>query len=359
MRPSKRKRFLGILLKQPERIEEVFVSILAVPLSLVIAFIFLWAMDFDPVLSLKSLLQGMGGNRLNLMRTLEKTTPLLLTGLCVAFAFQAGLFNIGGEGQLYLAAMATAIVGYTIAPPKLIHIPLALVTAALVGGLWSAIPGALKAKLGAHEVIITIMMNYIAILFTTYLASGPLKEPGKYQWVDKTRDILPSAELFRFSPKSLASAGIFVALICAIIMHLILTRTKLGYEIRATGLNPAAAEYGGISVSKNIILAMFISGMFSGVAGGSEVLGTHRHFIVGFSRGLGFDGIAVAVLGRNTAIGTILAAFLFGALKSGGMEMQMRAGVPIEMIFVVQAIIILFVAAPQIIRIILMLKKEE
>ncbi len=203
------------------------------------------------------------------------------------------------------------------------------------------------------------MMNYIAILFTTYLASGPLKEPGEYQWVDKTRDILPSAELFRFSPLSLASAGIFIALICAIIMHFILTRTKVGYEIRATGLNPSAAEYGGISVSKNIILAMFISGMFSGIAGGSEVLGTHRHFIVGFSRGLGFDGIAVAVLGRNTAIGTILAAFLFGALKSGGMEMQMRAGVPIEMIFVVQAIIILFVAAPQIIRIILMLKKEE
>lgn len=359
MGKSKGKKLRQILLQRPESFEEVLISILAVPLSLGIAFIFLWAMRYDPVLSLKYLLQGMAGNRLNLMRTLEKTTPLLLTGLCVAFAFQAGLFNIGGEGQLYFGAMAAAIVGYAIAPPKLIHVPLALLAAGLVGGLWSSIPGALKAKLGAHEVIVTICMNYIAILFTTYLASGPLKKPGAWQWVDKTRDIHPSAELFRFSPKSLLSGAIFVALICAIIMHLLLKKTKLGYEIRATGLNPKAAEYGGISVPKNIVLAMAISGIFAGVAGGGEVLGTHRHFITGFSRGLGFDGIAVAVLGRNTAVGTVLAALLFGALKSGGMEMQMQAGVPIEMIFVVQAIIILFVAAPQIIRIIFLLKKEE
>ncbi|MFQ5821382.1 MAG: ABC transporter permease [Candidatus Heimdallarchaeota archaeon] len=359
MAKSKGEKLRRFLLQRPESYREVLTSILAVPLSLGVAVVFLWAMNHDPLPALKYLLQGMAGSRLNLMRTLEKTTPLLLTGLCVAFAFRAGLFNIGGEGQLYLGAMAAAIVGYSIAPPAFIHVPLALFAAGLVGGIWSAIPGVLKARLGAHEVIITIMMNYIAILFTSYLASGPLKEPGEFQWVDKTRNVLPSAVLFRFSPKSLLSGAIIVALICAIIMHFILTRTKLGYEIRATGLNPKAAEYGGISVSKNIILAMFISGIFAGIGGGGEVLGTHGYFITGFSRGLGFDGIAVAVLGRNTAVGTILAALLFGALKSGGVEMQMRAGVPIEMIFVVQAIIIMFVAAPQIIRIIFMLKKEE
>jgi len=359
MGESKGNRLRQILLQKPESLGEILISILAVPLSLVIGFIFLWILGYEPIEAIGHLLYGMFGSRITLMRTLVKTTPLILTGLCVAFAFRAGLFNIGGEGQLYMGAMAAAIVGYVIAPPKLIHIPLALLAAALLGGIWAAIPGALKAKLGAHEVIITIMMNYTAILFTSYLASGPLKEPGQWQWVSKTADISPSAILFRFSPKSLLSGAIFVALICAIIMHLILTRTKLGYEIRATGLNPKAAEYAGISVSKNIILAMLISGMFAGIGGGGEVLGTHHYFITGFSVGLGFDGIAVAVLGRNTAFGTVLAALLFGALKSGAIEMQLHTGVPNEIIFVIQSIIILFVAAPQVIRVIFLIKKED
>lgn len=359
MGENKGLKIRQFFLQKPKGLEQILISILAVPLSLVIGFILLWIMGYDPVMSIGYLLQGIAGSPEKLMRTIEKTTPLILTGLCVAFAFRVGLFNIGGEGQLYMGAITAAIVGYAIAPPTLIHIPLAILSAGLIGGLWSAIPGALKAKLGAHEVIVTIMMNYIAILFTTYLAAGPLKAPGEFQMVNKTRNILPSAELFRFSIKSRLSAAIFVALICAILMHLILTRTKQGYEIRATGLNPKAAEYAGISVPRNIILAMFISGIFAGIAGAGEVLGGQRNFIPGISRGLGFDGIAVAVLGRNTAIGTVLSALLFGALKSGAIEMQMKAGVPVETIFIIQAIIIFFVAAPQIIRLIFHLKKEE
>jgi simple sugar transport system permease protein len=246
--------------------------------------------------------------------------------------------------------MAAAIVGVSVSNlPLVIHLPLALAVGAAVGAGWAFIPGMLKARVGAHEVITTIMMNYIGILLCSYLANYPFKAEG---WVAQTDIVETSAQLPRLVSSTQLSASLFVALVCVVIAYYILYKTSLGYEIRAVGLNPSAAEFGGISIQKSIVIAMLFSGMFAGIGGAGEVLGLHKRFIFGFSPGYGFDGIAVAVLGRNHPVGVVLGALLFGALRNGGMVMKQVTNVPTDLVVVIQGIVILFVAAPEIFRIV-------
>ena len=338
-----------IELLEKEGIMDVFISIIAVIAALLVGAVIVYISGFSPYEAYKALYEGAFGSTYDFAQTVTRTTPLIFTGLTVAFAFRCGLFNIGGEGQLYVGAMASAIVGISFhGLPFYIHLPLAIGAGALAGGAWALVPSVLKARVGAHEVITTIMMNYIGIRLCDYLANYRFKAEG---WIAQTDVVEPSAQLPRLVESTQLSASIFLALICVVITYYILYKTTWGYEIRAVGLNPSAAEYGGISVEKSIILAMVISGMLAGLGGTGEVLGLHKRFIFGFSPGYGFDGIAVAVLGRNHPVGVVLGALLFGALRNGGMVMKQMTNVPTDLVVVIQGIVILFVAAPEMFRI--------
>ena len=279
-------------------------------------------------------------------RVLFFATPLILTGLSVAFVFKSGLFNIGAEGQLYMGSMAAAILGYIIPLPYGVHPLVCLATGALAGALWGFLPGLLKAYRGAHEVVTTMMLSYTAILFTQWLAAGPLKEPGEYQWNAQTTRILETAELPAIWGNYL-HAGFLVAIVCVFVVAFILNRTVMGYEMRAVGLNETAAETAGINPKKNMALSLAIGGGLAGLAGASEVQGNLHRFYNSWSPGLGFDGITVAVLGNNNPFGCFLAAIFFGFLRAGGNAMHQQAHVPIEMVSVMQGLVVLFVAAPR------------
>ncbi len=282
-------------------------------------------------------------------RVLFESTPLIFAGLSVAFVFKAGLFNIGAEGQLYMGSMAAAILGYIIPLPYGIHPLVCLATGALAGALWGFLPGLLKAYRGAHEVVTTMMLSYTAILFTQWLAAGPLKEPGEFQWNAQTTLILETAQLPILWGYYL-HAGFLLAIVCVIGVAFVLNRTVLGFEMRAVGFNEAAAETAGIDSKKNVALALGIGGGLAGLAGASEILGTHHRFYNSWSPGLGFEGITVAVLGNNNPFGCLLAAIFFGFLKAGGNAMHQQAHVPIEMVGVMQGLVVLFVAAPRFIQ---------
>ena len=290
----------------------------------------------------------------DLQQTLIVTTPLILTALAVAFAFRCGMFNIGGQGQYWVGLIAALYVGASFEGlPAPVHVPLAILAAILAGAVWGGIAGVLKATVGAHEVISTIMLNWIAIWVGQWLVElgGPLQ--GDEPSVPRSHDILESAHLpeiwGRLQP---LHAGIFIALAALVVYSVVLNRTTLGYEVRAVGFNPEAARYGGISVGKNYFLALAISGAFAGLAGATDILGWKFHVAINdFPVGtLGFIGIAVALLGRNKAIGILSAALLFGALQVGTSARQLDPEVfPPELAgnlaTMIQALIIAFVGA--------------
>ncbi|MGE0129868.1 MAG: ABC transporter permease [Blastocatellales bacterium] len=287
--------------------------------------------------------------------TLFQATPLIFTGLAVALAFKCGLLNIGAEGQLYVGAFAAAWVGITFAKfPGAVLIPMAMIAAMLAGAVWGAVPGLLKARFGSHEVINTIMMNFIAVGLVSYLTQQFYKAQGDP--IMQTVPIADQSHIARFStlltplgvnfPQRIPlNISFLLALLAAFVVWVFLWRTKWGYEIRAVGSNPSAAEYGGISVSKQIVLAMALSGALAGLVGVNEVLGYRYRYYHDFSPGYGFAGIAVALLGRSHPVGVVLAALLFGALNRGGLFVDIFTDkVSKDLVQVLQAIIILFVA---------------
>jgi ABC-type uncharacterized transport system permease subunit len=289
--------------------------------------------------------------------TLFYATPLIFTGLAVMVAFRCGLLNIGAEGQLYIAAFATAWVGITFAnlTPWLL-IPLCFAAAIIGGGVWGAIPGILKARFGSHEVINTIMLNFLAVALVSYFIQYHYKAPG-----DPIMQSVPigwGAHIFRLGkfipgmPQYIPLNFAFIlALVCCGLVYIFLWRTKWGYELRATGSNPGAAEYGGISVRKQIIIAMTISGSLAGMVGINEVLGHRYRYYDGFSDNYGFTGIAVALLGRNHPVGVIISALLFAILQRGGIPVDaFTTHVTKDIVQVLQGTIILFVAAEAMFR---------
>ena len=283
---------------------------------------------------------------------LYRATPLIFTGLAVALAFQCGLFNIGGEGQMVMGGFAITWIGFTfIKFPAILLIPFCIIGGAAVGAMWAAIPGYLKARRGVHEVVTTIMLNWIAVAFTQYLTMAYKPEES---WIPHTYKIAEGARLSRLAeylnafgidfPKSnLLNTAILLAIGAAIFVAFLLKRTKLGYEIRSVGFNPTAAECAGISVAKNTVLAMAISGAIAGLAGVNQVMGYKHRFRYGIFEGLGFDGIGVAFIGRNSPFGVVLAALLFGILDHGGLAIDVSTRVPREIVLVLKAAILIFV----------------
>lgn len=282
--------------------------------------------------------------------TLLSATPLIFAGLAVALGFRAGLFNIGVEGQLYLGAIFGVYVGFAFAGlPWFIHLPLAIAVGMLGGAIWGFIPGVLKAKTGAHEVIVTIMMNYIAYRLVDLVLNTPgFQRPGRDDPISPI--VLASAQLPPLVPDLRVHVGFLLALVVSAMVSWLLFRSTLGFEFRAVGLNPGGARYAGMSISRSIILAMTLSGALAGLAGTSEMLGTNFTLTPGFSPGYGFDAIALALLGGSRPAGVVAAAILFGALRAGATPMQAATGTPIDLVVVIQALIIMFVAAPALVR---------
>ena len=291
--------------------------------------------------------------------SLVQATPYIFGGLSVALGFRAGLFNIGAEGQIFIGALTSVFVGYAVTGlPAIIHIPLALLAGALGGALWGFIPGYLKAKTGAHEVIITIMLNYISFKLSDYLINGPMHDPDEF--TPKTPWIQESAQLTRFFEDPIRfHIGFFVALAVAFLVYWLLFKTTWGFELRAVGSNPNGARYAGMNSTKTTVIAMSLAGSLAGLAGANEVLGLNYRLVPSFSSGYGFDSIALALLGKNHPLGVVLSALLFGFLRSGSRQMQLKAGVPIDIVSILQALILAFIAAPAIIRSIYRLKKPD
>ncbi|WP_027408749.1 ABC transporter permease [Anoxybacteroides tepidamans] len=342
------------------RFTNFIIPVFAVLLGVLAGSIVMIVSGYNPIAGYSALLYGAFGDSYYVGETIRQTTPYILAGLAVAFAFRTGLFNIGVEGQLIVGWLAAVWVGVSFDLPKVIHLPLAILAAAAAGALWALIPGFLKARFKVHEVIITIMMNYIALHVTNAIIRSVLSNQGFKSAKIHDSASLQSEFLQSITDYSTLHYGIIIALIGAVMMWFLLEKTTKGYELRAVGFNQHASQYAGMNVPRNIILAMVISGAFAGVAGAMEGLGTFGNISVkaGFT-GIGFDGIAVALIGSNNAFGIILSALLFGALKVGALEMPSSADVPTELVDIVIALIIFFVASSYLIRLLLSRFKKE
>jgi len=294
-----------------------------------------------------------------LSETIVSTTPLILTGLSVALAFRVGLFNIGAEGQLYIGSLLAVIVGFSIVGmPWFIHLPLAVGAGFLGGALWGFIPGILKARTGAHEVIVTIMLNYVAYNFITFaLRTDLVQREGRSDAISKV--VEPTAALVPIFDGLRANWGILIALGAAVAVWWLLFRSTKGFEWRAVGFNPRAARYAGMSISWSIVTSMLIAGGLAGLAGAAVILGGSRTLSPGFSPGYGFDGIVVALVGNTRPLGVVAAAFLFGALRAGATPMQAATGTPLDLVVIIQALVILFIAAPSLVRAIYRIRTER
>jgi simple sugar transport system permease protein len=306
---------------------------------------------FDPTLPFTAygaLLEGALGGPGPIANTLNATSPLIFAGLSVAFGFRAGLFNIGANGQFLVGAFCAAIVGASLGLPFPIAAIAAIAAGALGGALWGFIPGLLKAWRGAHEVVTTIMLNSTAYLLLNLLASGAFKDP--VATFPRTPDIQPGATLGVILADTRLHVGIFIAIATAFAVWFLLFKSTLGFEIRTVGANASAARYAGIRPGLITVLTMSIAGGLAGVGGGVEILGITKNYPAEFLVNYGFDGIAVALLGRVHPIGVIGGALLFGIMRAGASSMQRATDIPVDIISIVQGVILLFVAAQVVIE---------
>lgn len=333
----------------------VLVPVFAVFTALVVGAFMIGLTGGDWVAAYIGLWQGSLGSPGAIADTVVRATPFIISGLAVALAFKGGLFNIGAEGQLYAGSVFCVVVATTLQLPAIFHIPVAILAGALGGAAWAAIAGFLKARTGAHEVITTIMLNYIAIRMTDwliksktpYILGDPADTTGARSRIVEETARLPAIQV---DASTALHLGIPIALVLVFLVWWLLFKTTIGFELRTAGTNANAARYAGISVPATIVLTMALSGALAGIAGAGEVLGVRGSLSADFFSGLGFDAIAVALLARSNPIGIIFSGLLWGALLTGARLMQVRASLSIDVIKIVQALIIMFVAADQIVR---------
>ncbi|MCW4465057.1 ABC transporter permease [Glutamicibacter sp. MNS18] len=291
------------------------------------------------------------------LETLTVSTPLICAGLGVALAFRAGLFNIGAQGQIIIGATMAGYVGFAWNLPIVLHLLLVIVFGLIGGALWGGLVGLLKARTGAHEVILTIMFNYVALYLLDFLMNTEMfRRPGS---TNPISPVLGSSAVFPSLPGSRLHLGFVMAIALTIFVAWLLKRSTLGFELRAVGHNPAAAQTAGVNVARATILAMAIAGALAGAAGVAQVAGTEKVLTAGIAGSLGFDAITVALLGRSTPWGTFFAGLLFGAFRAGAVNMQISTGTPIDIVLVVQSLIVLFIAAPPLVKAIFGLNKKK
>lgn len=310
---------------------------------------------FDPELARVSFIEGF----YPLSETIVAASPLILTGLSVALAFKAGLFNIGAQGQFIAGAIGASFVGFHFELPVVIHTLAAIAAAIACAGLYGGFVGLLKARTGAHEVIVTIMLNYVASYFLLWiLSTTPFLRPGRQDPL--APEVQMSSRLpHLFGSELRANLGFFIALLAAGGVWWLLNRSTWGFKFRAVGANAAASKTAGISVGRSTTTVMFIAGALAGLGGAVQILGSEPALTAGVGGTFGFDAITVALLGRGTPIGTVFAALLFGALRAGGLTMQASTETPLDLILVIQALVVLFIAAPALIKAIFRLKNVD
>ena len=345
-------------------LDAMLIPFLAILTAIVLGGVIIAVVRGNPFLAYRGLIQGSFGSAKALSETAVWATPYILGGLAVALAFKGGLFNIGAEGQLALGATISALIGYALPEwlgfdlPLIIHLPLTFLIGVAAGALWASIVGFLKAYTGGHEVINTIMMNYIALNSISFLLNGPMKDRDPNNVIARTPLIADSARIPALFEGLRIHWGFIIALLVAFLVWWLLNKTTLGFEIRTVGANPDAAKYAGINVKRTIILTMALSGMLAGMAGTVEVTGLNYRHELGFSIGYGFDAIAIALLGKSHPLGVVLAAILFAAMRNGATRMQFLTQMPVDLISMLQALILLFVAADAIVRYIYRIKAQ-
>ena len=322
---------------------------IAVALALLVGAGIMMITGHDPIQSYTALINGALGKPRAVGNTLAKTITLCLTGLAMSLAAKAGVFNVGGEGQLFLGAMAAAVVGARVEGPVWLVVVLSLLAAMTAGGLYALLPGWLKVKWKVDEVITTIMLNSVAIYFCSYLANGPLKTAER-GIATGTDSIMKEAAFTPLIKLSNLTSGAFYAAVVVLIVWYIMTRSSVGFEMKLTGENDTFARYGGIATGKLMLWSMVFSGAICGMVGMLEVFGLHKRFITTVSNEFYFDGMLVAMIMRYNPFGVVLMSFFFAILSIGGKSMELSAGVPSELILIVQSIIIFFMAAESGIR---------
>lgn len=329
---------------------KLLIQILSIIAALLVGAVVIKLIGSSPISAYRALFQGSMGNIKAVWETLVKATPLILTGLSFAYAARAGLVNIGAEGQIYMGGFLATLIGSNFGGmPMIIHLPFTLLAGFIGGGVWGFIVGWLKVKFGANEIITTVMFNYVAIYFISYLVTGPMKAPpGNFP---QSRVITDTAILPRFFNGSRLHWGLILALVCVVIYYFFFRKLKVGYESRVVGKSVEAAKYAGMKPARIMMLVMFFAGGMGGLAGANEILAIQGRLFQGFSSGYGFDGIAVALVGMNSPIGIIFGGVLFGALRSGGNMMQMIAKIPVAAIYIIQGLVIVFVISGQMITV--------
>jgi general nucleoside transport system permease protein len=327
--------------------ETVFTSILAVLLSFFVIGLILLSSGRNPIEAFYYFFRGAFGTVANSADTLTRITPLLISAIGFMIGAKCGVFNVGIEGQLLLGSMAAAIVGYAIRLPRIIHLPLVLLVGALAGGIYALFPAWLKVYRGVNEILSTIMLNYPAFFFTRYLTNKVLPIEGV---VPATPFIEDTARLTRLLPGTRLHTGIFIAIIFVFLAYFLMQKTSLGYEMRAVGKNKKAARFHGIHVEKRMMLSFFLRGAMAGLAGAVEITGVHFRYLDQFSPGYGFDAITVALVGLLNPFGVMISSVLFGALKTGILDMAVYTAIPRQLVTLINGIVVLFIAAKSMIR---------
>jgi len=320
---------------------------LAIAIVIVVGGLAMLVAGANPIDGFGQLLDGALGNPSEIAETLVQTTALLFPALGIAFAFRAGLFNIGAEGQLILGGMAAGIVGVIVPLPAIFAIPLTLAAGALAGGIWGGIAGFFRARFGANEVIATLMLNVIALLLATYLIGGPFKQAGAT--ASETASLPAAAQLPGIFPDSRLTLAFPIAIALAFFLRWVFRRTVFGYELRAAGEAPEAARRAGVDLARTAFVAMACSGAIAGLGGAAIVMGMLHRFNTGLSPGYGFIGIAVALVGNLDPLGICLASFAFGILQSGAIAMQAMANVPRDVVAIVEGLVIVALAGRRVV----------
>jgi simple sugar transport system permease protein len=339
---------LSLLTKISQRLRKTtlntgLATVLIILLAFAIGAAIILLIGSDPLLAYGTLLYAAFGTVNGFAETMVKASPLLLSGLGVAIAYRAQFWNIGAEGQIYAGGIVAALAGiYLTGLPVLIHLPLTLVAGAVGGAIWGLIPGVLKARIQVNEVISTLMLNYVMIHLSAYLVHEPMRD--KTSGITISPQLQPNAWLPTIIPRTRFHAGILIAIAAAVVIWFVLQKTTIGYQIRAVGENQQAARVGGISVSRTIIFTMLFSGMLSGLAGATEVAGIQHRLVEGFSPGYGYLAIAVALLANLNPLAIIFSSVLFAALLNGADAMQRAASVPVPVIYVIEGLVIFFIA---------------
>ncbi len=329
------RSFLGRIIK----------PLLALLFGVLLGCLILWLSGYNVPDFLKYLITGSLGSRSAIAATLRWSTPLILAGLGIAIGFRAGFFNVGVEGQLYVGAFAATWVGFTFSLYAPVHVAAAILAAILAGALWALVPAVLRFKLGANEVVTTLMLNYVAILLTEYLARYHFLALDASAESTATYPIAASARLLKLMPPYTVHLGLVIAVALALLLHFFIRRTRIGYELRVVGLSPSFARYGGVKTQLIGTIAFLLGGALGGICGATEILGVQGRFLSRFSPGFGFDGIVVALLAQNSPLGVIFGGLVLGALKAGGLAVERFSDVPRTVVIIVQGVIILLITA--------------